>query len=622
MEDQTSDQVVLPDITEPMTNPTDTNENLPADEHQTISVTAVEVEVPVSSVPVTLPDGSLINVGSAATFNVITQEQLHYKPILCVDNGCICDARGDKEGESGLRSWVRTENGTLKATHIVIQDGPDDSQSNPPTGVSWTEAVNMPILPVRCKNTSADLHKNKFGSGGRGRCIKYENDWLTPSEFENRCGRGSSKDWKRSIRFGGRSLQTLIDEGILTPHATSCTCAACCDDESAAGPVRLFTPYKRRAKRKGYATENNGTCKLKRIECRGEGTEQSNDDESCDSSQGNLHVHLCMLIWDIPPLCVSQSGLLHTHRKGSQPSPTYASDRHIYHDEFVPYSMPTMFYEVGGRSLQTLIDEGILTPHATSCTCAACCDDESAAGPVRLFTPYKRRAKRKGYATENNGTCKLKRIECRGEGTEQSNDDESCDSSQGNEINSPGGGTQAVIANPSPIITGDLNPPSPDEFTPADYPSINDFFKKLDEMTKKVVKTATTVKKMVEEVKEQWRAEKEMLQLEAKREKEAAVLAAQVNSSRTVFDTQVVDPITTVSLQPSTDDTDNKKCANCNRDAFAECSLCRRTPYCSTFCQRKDWSSHQVECVNSADQGQSIMLIVESAPESVLQHHE
>jgi hypothetical protein len=57
--------------------------------------------------------------------------------------------------------------------------------------------------------------------------------WYTPSEFEALCGRASSKDWKRSIRFGGRSLQTLIDEGILTPHATSCTCSACCDDDTA-----------------------------------------------------------------------------------------------------------------------------------------------------------------------------------------------------------------------------------------------------------------------------------------------------------------------------------------------------------------------------------------------------
>lgn len=97
---------------------------------------------------------------------------------------------------------------------------------------AWTETLAMEVLPIRCKTTTAELYKSRLGSGGRGRCIKYKEQWLTPSEFENLCGRGSSKDWKRSIRFGGRSLQALIDEGILLPHATSCTCSACCDDDS------------------------------------------------------------------------------------------------------------------------------------------------------------------------------------------------------------------------------------------------------------------------------------------------------------------------------------------------------------------------------------------------------
>lgn len=57
-------------------------------------------------------------------------------------------------------------------------------------------------------------------------------NWYTPSEFEAVCGRASSKDWKRSIRYGGRTLQCLIEDAILNPHATSCTCAACCDDEA------------------------------------------------------------------------------------------------------------------------------------------------------------------------------------------------------------------------------------------------------------------------------------------------------------------------------------------------------------------------------------------------------
>lgn len=155
--------------------------------------------------------------------------------MLCVDNGFLCESRGDDKNDP-IR-W----NGELKATHIVIQNSTDESESDPihvtsaqPNSLcSWSECANMAVLPIRCKNTNAELHKSRFGSGGRGRCIKLGNDWYTPSEFEALCGRASSKDWKRSIRFGGRSLQTLIDEQILRPHATSCTCAACCDDDSA-----------------------------------------------------------------------------------------------------------------------------------------------------------------------------------------------------------------------------------------------------------------------------------------------------------------------------------------------------------------------------------------------------
>lgn len=157
--------------------------------------------------------------------------------MLCVDNGFICEPRSDKVTDP-LR-W----NGELKATHIVIQNpSTDEADSESIHTVttassqqiySWAESASLAVLPVRCKNTNAELHKSRFGSGGRGRCIKLGSQWYTPSEFEALCGRASSKDWKRSIRFGGRSLQTLIDEQILKPHATSCTCSACCDDDSA-----------------------------------------------------------------------------------------------------------------------------------------------------------------------------------------------------------------------------------------------------------------------------------------------------------------------------------------------------------------------------------------------------
>uniref|UniRef100_A0A6I8PLE5 DEAF1 transcription factor n=1 Tax=Ornithorhynchus anatinus TaxID=9258 RepID=A0A6I8PLE5_ORNAN len=143
----------------------------------------------------------------------------------------------------------------LKAPTTPLTPGP---QSPPPplapgqekgtTKYNWDPSVYDNELPVRCRNISGTLYKNRLGSGGRGRCIKQGETWYSPTEFEAMAGRASSKDWKRSIRYAGRPLQCLIQDGILNPHAASCTCAACCDDMTLSGPVRLFVPYKRRKK--------------------------------------------------------------------------------------------------------------------------------------------------------------------------------------------------------------------------------------------------------------------------------------------------------------------------------------------------------------------------------------
>ncbi|XP_062404060.1 deformed epidermal autoregulatory factor 1 homolog isoform X2 [Sardina pilchardus] len=157
----------------------------------------------------------------------------------------------------------------LKASSSPMATGP---QAPPPpltpgqekdSKYNWDPSVYDNELPVRCRNTSGILYKNRLGSGGKGRCVKHNSAWFTPTEFEAMAGRASSKDWKRSIRYAGRPLQCLIQERILNPHAASCTCAACCDDLALCtkdgssftaetinmtGPVRLFVPYKRRKK--------------------------------------------------------------------------------------------------------------------------------------------------------------------------------------------------------------------------------------------------------------------------------------------------------------------------------------------------------------------------------------
>nr|CAD7446005.1 unnamed protein product [Timema bartmani] len=552
-EDRTSETVVMPDISEPLTNESEEHGVLTSESHQTVT----PVAVPVASVPVSLPVGSLIGVtSSGTTFNVITPDQLQlsgsgqFKPhVLCVDNSFICDTRGDKDSDP-LRTWVRAQNGELKATHIVIQSDPNVgdenggcSTPNTPMGLresipnSWTESANMPVLPVRCKNTSAELHKCRFGSGGRGRCIKLADTWYTPSEFEALCGRASSKDWKRSIRFGGRSLQTLIDEGILTPHATSCTCSACCDDDSATGPVRLFTPYKRRRRKDTSDGEGGTSRKLKRSNSK----DGSNADDSDD-----------------------------------KPVPSHANTHN--------------------KDLDSGYTTRVLGAFPTA-TCTLGLDN----GDLHI-----------------NG-----------------NEEQWNNSNGGNFVQGQmGSETLVVTTSPNSQVPITASPPHSADIGDYHSSACTETFKKLEEMSGKMLKLSYQFRRCLEEAREQ--CQRELCQMREARDEAvmAARMETQVACSR-VFETRgeglpvhVVDPIETVGLQPTSDGTDNKKCANCNRDAFAECSLCRRTPYCSTFCQRKDWGSHQVECVRSATdpnsittQTGSIMLIVESS-EQVLSHSE
>ncbi|CAK1554684.1 unnamed protein product [Leptosia nina] len=470
---RSSDAVVMPKTAE-------VNETDPlaiVAEHDNDDCTAVETVAVASSktssglklsnnssgiitVPVSLPVGALV---TGCSFNVIPSEPLpHFKPMLCVDNGFI---------SSG------SLNQKTKPTHIVIQDSVgstlNDSKDSEEeilpftrnaNNQSWLNVASMPVLPIRCKNTSAELHKCKLGSGGRGKCIFYRSEWYTPSEFEALCGRASSKDWKRSIRFGGRSIQTLIEEGILKPHATSCTCGSCCDDLTATGPVRLFKPYQRKRRNQDSEDDQVKLSRKKRI------TEDSNIDNIHQTSNSNSKED-----WQ-----------------------TLAVD------------------------LDNNEDYNLLTDDPTS-------EDISTSVEER------------------------KEIE---------------------------------------------------------LPDMSSVIKRIEDIGQILLKLNGELKQCAEDVRLINTRQLEHI------DRTTELLAAATNASSGV-DGQVDGE--EVSLQNS-DSEGTKKCANCNRAASAECSLCRRTPYCSTYCQKKDWASHQIDCLRNVPQvfnsegssHQSIMLIVEN----------
>jgi hypothetical protein len=119
----------------------------------------------------------------------------------------------------------------------------------------WDEQLYADVIPINCNSIIAELHKEKFGSGGKGKCIRFDNKWMTPIEFEQYCGKGNCRDWKRTLKAGGQPLINLLEDNILMCHAVSCACAACSDDASVIGPIRPFTRYRRR-KREEIVAQN------------------------------------------------------------------------------------------------------------------------------------------------------------------------------------------------------------------------------------------------------------------------------------------------------------------------------------------------------------------------------
>lgn len=163
--------------------------------------------------------------------------------------------------------------------------------------ISWDEAAKQDILIVHCRETTGELHKQKLGSGSRGKCIKVGDMWFTPTEFESMAGRGSSKDWKRSIRFGGHMLQKLIEDGNLAPHAISCTCGGCTGDTNAPyGPIRLFTPHRRKRNENELNNSLVTESKISHIRNFGNNSMDSQSVYVMSSNQNNCNGHSTTVI--------------------------------------------------------------------------------------------------------------------------------------------------------------------------------------------------------------------------------------------------------------------------------------------------------------------------------------
>ncbi|XP_043919410.1 nuclear body protein SP140-like protein [Protopterus annectens] len=106
------------------------------------------------------------------------------------------------------------------------------SRQSTPSKVTKEEldAFDYNELPVVCGSSNGSLHKHRFASGNRGKCVRTTSNWCTPEEFASKEGGQDLSSWREKILCNNVSLDTLIKKGYLKPHVDTCICSICADE--------------------------------------------------------------------------------------------------------------------------------------------------------------------------------------------------------------------------------------------------------------------------------------------------------------------------------------------------------------------------------------------------------
>ena len=85
-------------------------------------------------------------------------------------------------------------------------------------------------IEIECGDNAAILYRSKFRANrsAASRCILFGSDFYSPTEFERECGVSHyRKDWKKSMKYKGEALLTLVAEDRLPLHDGLCKCDWC-----------------------------------------------------------------------------------------------------------------------------------------------------------------------------------------------------------------------------------------------------------------------------------------------------------------------------------------------------------------------------------------------------------
>ncbi|KAM7420504.1 hypothetical protein PAMA_014966 [Pampus argenteus] len=138
--------------------------------------------------------------GESSDNNHKTQVILHLQPILQGVNDDIVDT------------------GT---TVLAIETHHDDSKAK-------GEEIEYGY-PITCGESRAVLLFKKFVCPGINiRCVKFNEQLISPKQFVHLAGKATLKDWKRAIRLGGVMLRKMMDSGQIDFYQHDTVCSNTC----------------------------------------------------------------------------------------------------------------------------------------------------------------------------------------------------------------------------------------------------------------------------------------------------------------------------------------------------------------------------------------------------------
>ncbi|XP_007170602.2 glucocorticoid modulatory element-binding protein 1 isoform X1 [Balaenoptera acutorostrata] len=174
-----------------------------------------EVSVPVGDVVVVPTEG---NEGENAE-DTKTQVILQLQP---VQQGLFIDGhfynRIYEAGSENNRAVVAVETHTIHK----IEEGIDAST------IEANEDMEI-AYPITCGESKAILLWKKFVCPGINvKCVKFNDQLISPKHFVHLAGKSTLKDWKRAIRLGGIMLRKMMDSGQIDFYQHDKVCSNTC----------------------------------------------------------------------------------------------------------------------------------------------------------------------------------------------------------------------------------------------------------------------------------------------------------------------------------------------------------------------------------------------------------